>query len=400
MEAETLALFCALAQQCFINEYVFALGDTERAQLEKVRGRIRDALAGAADIAPLDLVALASYLPLRRLPEASLLLGRRWPDDIGRLLTQQIREPLEEASDYDTIPKLTSIDDGTSLQVQNQYEENPYPRWTTMQRVKPATVTDFLQEKLGVRPASWSKAPGETDILVAGCGTGLHSIETAQRFPQSRLLAIDISRASLAYARRKTLALGLTNIEYAQADILKFASRDVSFDVIEVAGVLHHLSDPEEAWRLLLSLLRPNGLMLVGLYSAPARRFVTAARAFIAERGYRATADDIRTCRQELIKRGSVPPSKDFSSTSGCRDLLFNVMEHQFTIPRIATFLDANRLTFLGFEQLSSDVHEQFRKEFPDAAAARDLACWHEFEQKQPHTFIGMYLFWVQKQPK
>jgi SAM-dependent methyltransferase len=400
VEAKTLALFCALAQQCFINEYVFALDDTERAQLEKVRGRVRDALAAAADIAPLDLVALASYLPLHRLPEASSLLSRRWPDDIGRLLTQQIREPLEEASDYDTIPKLTSIDDGTSLQVQNQYEENPYPRWTTLQRVKPATVTDFLQEKLGVRPASWSKAPGETDILVAGCGTGLHSIETAQRFPQSRLLAIDISRAGLAYARRKTLALGLTNIEYAQADILKFASRDVSFDVIEVAGVLHHLSDPEEAWRLLLSLLRPNGLMLVGLYSAPARRFVTAARAFIAERGYRATADDIRTCRQELIKRGSVPPSKDFSSTSGCRDLLFNVMEHQFTIPRIAAFLEANRLTFLGFEQLSSDVHEQFRKEFPDAAAARDLARWHEFELKHPHTFIGMYLFWVQTQPK
>ena len=124
---------------------------------------------------------------------------------------------------------------------------------------------------------------------------------------------------------------------------------------------------------------------------------MTAARAFIAERGYRATADDIRTCRQELILRGGAPPSKDFSSISGCRDLLFNVMEHQFTIPRIATFLAANHLDFLGFDQLPGEVHEQFRRQFPATAAPRDLECWHEFEQMHPNTFIGMYSFWIQK---
>ena len=35
------------------------------------------------------------------------------------------------------------------------------------------------------------------------------------------MLAIDISRASLAYAGRKARELGLSNIEHAQADILK-----------------------------------------------------------------------------------------------------------------------------------------------------------------------------------
>ena len=64
--------------------------------------------------------------------------------------------------------------------------------------------------------------------------------------------------------------------------------------MIETAGVLHHLADPAAGWRLLLSLLRPNGLMFVGLYSVTARRSLTAARAQIAARGYRATADDIR----------------------------------------------------------------------------------------------------------
>ena len=57
-------------------------------------------------------------------------------------------------------------------------------------------------------------------ILVAGCGTGQHSIGTASRFKDSNVLAIDLSRRSLAYAKRKTLELGVNNIEYMQADIL------------------------------------------------------------------------------------------------------------------------------------------------------------------------------------
>ena len=73
-----------------------------------------------------------------------------------------------------------------------------------------------------------------------------------------------------------------------------------AFDVITASGVLHHLADPFAAWRVLLSLLRPGGLMFLGLYSEIARREIVAARDFIAERRFCPTADDIRRCRQEL----------------------------------------------------------------------------------------------------
>ena len=392
-----LEFFCALAQQCFLNEYVFALGDIEQAELQCVHDRIVAALEAGAEIAALDLIVTASYRPLHKLPGASSLLTRSWPDAIERLLTQQVREPLEEESDRNDIAALTPIDDAVSLQVQNQYEESPYPRWTAIPQIEPTTVVHFLRDRLNIVPLSWPQTAVGVDILIAGCGTGSHSIDSALRFPKARILAIDISRTSLAYARRKTRALGLTNIEYGQADILKLASLGRRFDVIETVGVLHHLADPAAGWRVLLSLLRPHGLMLVGLYSATARQSLTAARTFIAERGYRATADDIRACRQELIQRFGMPPFRDFSSTSGCRDLLFNVMEHQFTIPQIEAFLDENRLTFLGFEQLPPDALRQFQQQFPDAGALRDLDSWHAFEEMHPLTFGNMYFFWVQK---
>ncbi len=396
VDDDALEFYCALAQQCFLNEYVFALGDNERAQSRQIQDRIAAAIEAGAKIAPLDLVVAASYRPLHKMAVASSLLDRQWPSAVTQLLTQQISEPLDEAARRKDIPVLTRIDDAVSLQVQNQYEENPYPRWTITPPVKATTISEYLRDRLGIAPPAWTE-PGRADILIAGCGTGSHSIDTARRFPQSRVLAIDISRTSLAYAGRKAHELGVANIEHAQADILKLDTLGRRFDVIETAGVLHHLADPAAGWRLLLSLLRPNGLMFVGLYSAMARRSLTAARARIAERGYRATADDIRLCRQDLIARSGLPPFRDFSSTSGCRDLLFNVMEHQFTIPQIADFLASNRLTFLGFEQLLPETLEKFRQLFQHPGALRDLASWHRFEERHPYTFSNMYFFWVQK---
>jgi 2-polyprenyl-3-methyl-5-hydroxy-6-metoxy-1,4-benzoquinol methylase/tetratricopeptide (TPR) repeat protein len=396
-EDDVFRFYCNLAQQCFLNDYVYALSERERTELHEVQTRIADALTAGREVAPLDLAVSASYQPLHELPMAETLLDREWPDGIRRLLNQQIRQPWEEKSDAANIPALTSVDNPTSLEVQRQYEENPYPRWTTVPQTKETTVVNYLWERLRIEPEAWPRTTAGVEILIAGCGTGSHSIGSAKRFPRARILAIDISRASLAYARRKSRAQGITNVEYAQADILKLGALDRRFDVIEAVGVLHHLSDPEAGWRVLVSLLRPKGLMLVGLYSATARRTFDGARAVIAERGYRPTADDIRACRQELIVRGLMPPARDFSSISGCRDLLFNVMEHRFTIPQIQAFLDANHLKFLGITQLAPHVLEEFRQQFPDPASRHDLAVWQAFEQMHPNTFGNMYIFWVQK---
>ena len=86
----------------------------------------------------------------------------------------------------------------------------------------------------------------------------------SQRFRGVRVLAIDLSLSSISYAKRKTQELGLANIEYAQADILKLADISRTFDVIESVGVLHHLADPFAGWRTLLSRLRPGRVHVLG----------------------------------------------------------------------------------------------------------------------------------------
>ena len=239
------------------------------------------------------------------------------------------------------------------------------------------------------------------EILVAGCGTGQQSIRTSQQFPKARILAIDLSRSSLAYAIRRTRELNVSSIEYAQADLLKLSALGRQFDVIMAGGVLHHLADPWTGWRTLLSLLRPGGFMFLGLYSKTARRDVVRLRKSIAEQGYGSTADEIRRCRQDLMNLGNGVGSadgrpSDLFTISGCRDLLFHVQEHCVTPTEIERFLQENNMAFLGFD-IAAEVLQSYRLRFPRDRAATNLAQWQVFENENPDTFVGMYQFWIQK---
>jgi Flp pilus assembly protein TadD/SAM-dependent methyltransferase len=399
-----LAFACTLARQCFINEYVIAYAADERAQVAKLQGEMAAALRSGDAVAPLALAVVASYQPLYSIPGFEALLNRSWPDEVDDLLTQQVREPLAERALRSAIPRLTPIENDVSLLVQNQYEENPYPRWV---KCAPDQTTLPIDERIRsdfpharYRPIERSDG---LDVLIAGCGTGQQAVMMARRYAAARVLAVDLSMASLCYAKYRTDALGLDNIEYGQADILKLASLDRQFDVIACTGVLHHLADPLAGWRVLLSMLRPRGVMHIALYSELARADVVAARDFIAERGYKATIDDIRRYRQEILAFDETSPERaitrrgDFYASSDCRDLLFHVQEHRFTIPQIKDFLADNGLELIGFEH-DADVLLRYRVQFPDDPGCTNLDHWHEYEQQNPRTFARMYQFVVQKQ--
>jgi 2-polyprenyl-3-methyl-5-hydroxy-6-metoxy-1,4-benzoquinol methylase len=382
---------------------VFACTEEETGKVKELRDTLEMLLQSGSQIPALWLIAAAAYFPLFTLASASSLLDRRWPDAVAAVLAQQIREPAEEVQLRLTIPRLTSIDDEVSRLVQDQYEENPYPRWVKLPPVGEArNIVGYLCQKFPLANFDRHGNSGSIDLLIAGCGTGQHSIGTALRTKGAKMLAVDLSLSSLSYAKRKTQELGITSIEYAQADILKLGSMDRRFDVIESSGVLHHLADPWSGWQVLLSLLRPRGFMKIGLYSETARSDIIRIRTFIAENDYGSTADEIRQCRQDLMALditsdfGTVLKSPDFFSISACRDLLFHVQEHCMTLSGIEVFLGRNNLQFLGFE-IDASVIQAYRRRFPEDQAAINLKQWKKFEEEHPDTFSNMYQFWIQK---
>lgn len=403
LSPEALELACALARQCYINEYAWDC-TPESSRADDVRRTVQAELDRGLVPSETMAVAVSLYYPLASLDGAERLLTQPHPPHVAALLTQQLSEPAEERRMRSAIRCATAIDDDVSQAVRDQYEANPYPRWVAMPAAPPPVDFD---EWLTTQFANAAVAPLPRNavlaILVAGCGTGQHPLATVRRFANARVLAIDLSLSSLAYAARMTAALGVADIEYAQADILQAAQLGRSFDVIEAAGVLHHLANLWAGWRTLLGLLRPGGVMLVSLYTVRARSDVRRARDWIAERGYPPTPDGIRHCRRDLMAlpddwAGRVASSQDFYSSSACRDLLFHVQEHAVTLPEVSGFLAAEGVALLGVEAPTT-IERAFKAWCGGAGGEvlRDLARWDQFEEQHPTCFAGMVNLWVQK---
>ncbi len=396
------AFACTLARQCFINEYVFTLDADQQADAGALRERVASELPNGGRIDPDALIMLAACAPIAGLPHADALLARTWPDAVSHLLVRQVADPLAERALRAALPRLSSIADPVSRQVQRQYEENPYPRWTGVPRATPGwTLEADLRAQFPAAAGRALPSGDALDVLVAGAGTGQEPIEIAQRYPAARILAIDLSAASLAYAARETAARGLTQVAYAQADLLELGGCEQRFDVISSVGVLHHLADPQAGWRTLLSLLRPEGVMQIGLYSERGRRDVVAAREWLAAHGYASGSADIAQARPALLaaEHGRFAPLAafhDFHSTSECRDLLFHVQERRYTLPALALALQELRLELLGFV-VPRSIRARYRARFPADEAATDLVCWDAFEAEAPDTFRAMYVFWVRR---
>jgi SAM-dependent methyltransferase len=385
-----LGLYCTVARQCFINQYVFSMTEVEADQVQRLQASLERALARGDPCPSLWPAIVGAYLPLHTLSKAEALLDQSWPACVSALLVQQVKEPAEERRIASSIPVLTSIESEVSRAVRQQYEESPYPRWV---KAGPPGEPIVLKD----RP------PGQAfDALFAGCGTGLSTVEFARQTPRARVLAIDLSVASLCYAQRMAQSYRLANLEFGQADITKLGMIGREFDYIEASGVLHHLADPWEGWRILLALLRPGGVMLVGLYSELARQAIVAARRLIADRGYRPIPQHIRHCREEVMASddGSLLKSviqwNDFFTMNECRDLIFHAKEHHITLREIKLFLAAAGVQFGGF-MLDALTIQRFATRFPEPTAMTNLDCWQAFEIQAPGTFAAMYQFWVHK---
>tara|TARA_Y100000996_G_scaffold204623_1_gene160521 strand:- start:658 stop:1947 length:1290 start_codon:yes stop_codon:yes gene_type:complete len=395
---EILELQSSIAIQCFMNEYIYRVTDKELKTIQIFEDEVEKKISNGEQPNPYIVLCLASYKPLY---EYSWSEKIKTNNDIDEVYTKQFLEPRDEIIIKSKILSYEKIIDKTSKKVREQYESNPYPRWTNI-RLNPkansiAKEVKLLDLKLFNNEIINVKSP---EILIAGCGTGQHSISTASRFLNSSVLAIDLSFSSLAYAKRKTMELGIKNIEYMQADILNLKNLNKKFDIIESSGVLHHMDKPIEGWKILTNCLKKHGLMKIGLYSQLARADIKKIRDEISLLGIESNQPDMISYRNKLIKsneehHNNILDSLDFYSLSSFRDLLFHAQEHNFTIKQIKNNLQELGLIFCGFE--GEKIISSFKKINNKNGDLYDLSKWEIFEQNNPNIFSGMYQFWCQK---
>ena len=385
---DLLPLAESVAAYAFRTRYIFAVTDGEKNKVEELRPKLE---AGLPEGKEWQACIYAAYAPLYGLRNAGMIAEAfAGAPDMSDLIRGQIFEYLTIEEIADTLPELTSIDKGVSAKVQEQYEEFPYPQWIA----RPRNVSD---EGAG---APLKKKGAK--ILIAGCGTGSEAAQAAVAFPESKILAVDLSRASLAYGALKAKEFNLSNIDFAQADILNLGGINRTFDGILSGGVLHHMEDPVKGWRVLTGLLNPGGLMRVALYSEAARASIAKVQGIIKKAGYPATTEGMKAFRQESAKLlpweifHDIARAEDYYQLAMYRDMLFHVQEHRFDLLKIKEILSGQGLTFLKMN-VPPAVMAQFRSLYPADPEAKGLENWHDFERRYPDTFIRMYQFWCRK---
>lgn len=397
----------ALSIQAEHNEHILAYDTEEKDIVDTIKELLSVSIQSNASLPAFShLITLyAMYEPLWTPMLASALTKIEftdWPEYTRNLMQIAIVDRQEINQWVNHIRQLGSIENPMSIQVKQQYEENPYPRWLHLGYNTPTNYGRTLERELEGFKAPAFFNMGTIKVLIAGSGTGQHALRVAKYFRNVDVLAIDLSQQAMAYAKRMATLHNISNVRFLCADILELADLDETFHVIECSGVLHHMESPKEGLNALVSKLKPKGLLKLGLYSQQARSVVNQIRKVINSHQLPATRKGIRHLRQALlndhlpVNTSVLLNSEDFYSTSGCRDLLFHIQEHQFDPIGLKKLLHNAELSFLGFI-IPDTVRQNYLTMFPEDEQLRSLKNWQQFERKHPQTFASMFQFYVQR---
>lgn len=108
---------------------------------------------------------------------------------------------------------------------------------------------------------------GTTRILDQACGTGILTLKISRRFPQARIVGVDLTAEYLQVARKKAGALGLNQLEFIQGRAEEVRP-DLIFDCI-TSSYLAKYVDLERLIDTNKHLLRVGGTLVMHDFTYP-----------------------------------------------------------------------------------------------------------------------------------
>jgi ubiquinone/menaquinone biosynthesis C-methylase UbiE len=337
--------------------------------------------------------------------------GGAWPFDESErgLIATQEGGPMIEAylpfAERKGSSAAAKNADPVTRAVAAQYEGWPYPAWTRVTVGKQTHLPDTIR---AMDPRLAERLPVAAKMLIAGCGTGRQAASVALHYPDATITAIDISEASLNYARQQCTALGITNVRFLNLDLHQVAELKQRFHAIHCTGVLHHLPDPERGLELLAGVLVSGGVMRIMLYNRYQRLMVSGARAFLmGDLAQEPVSDDmLRRVRQRFLQQpehpatASVVRSRDFATLAGSYDLLLHRHEDPFDFPRIERSLGRAGMRMLSYEMQSPVIAARYDAMFPNDPKHRDITSLVRFEARDHGIRQNHYRFWCYIPPE
>ena len=398
----------SLSKQSFLNEYCWFQSNDEDELINKLYKNIIEKIRNNTKVEIYEILIINSYKSLFDLKDINeYLLNNFINSEISHLIETQITNKRKEKELEKNIKKIGRIKNKTSLSVQKQYEENPYPKWENLSSILYNDYKKLVSDLIAPNKIIYENKEDDISIkkiLIAGCGTGRQPIEHALMNPSLKIDALDISMASLSYGARKAKEMNIENIRWLHGDILEIQSHKGKYDAIECSGVIHHMNDPLEGFKILQNKLNRKGIMKLGLYSKISKQELEQSKKFL--NSIKTKNKNIAFVREARNLIGSSKNEElklcmkyqDFYNTSEFRDLLLHEQEHFTSIPEIKKLI-GDKFNFLGFqlgENKKNRIIELHIKE-NTPLDFYSLDFFNDIEIRYNDLFSNMYNFFIMK---
>jgi len=255
-------------------------------------------------------------------PECSGELSELWCASCGRGYEQP-----------DGIPDLRRPSDERTARVRDFYTVAPFPGYPPGETI--ANIRSRLFSNEFVRLLD-EAIPLDARIVEIGCGTGQMSLCLAQG--NRRVIGADLTRPSLKLAADAADRFGIERLLFVETDLRRPGLRQGAFDVVYCSGVLHHTPDPRASFAAIARLLKPGGVMVLGLYHVIARLPHRLRRAIARLTGYKVIPWDpvLRARRNEPERR-----------KAWLRDQYQHPEEHLHTLGEVKRWFSENGIRYL-----------------------------------------------------
>ncbi len=236
-------------------------------------------------------------------------------------------------------------------QVRAQYEALPYPPRDPADE-KTRLVRTWLDDLAMLNHYCYAGQQSFRDrfrVLVAGGGTGDSTIFLAEqlRHTNAEIVHLDLSQAAIDIARQRAGIVGLNNITWVHESLLALPGLGLGqFDYVNCLGVLHHLDDPDQGLRALLSARKEGGALGIMVYGKYGRSGVYQMQALmrLINQGAPDAKAMIRNTRDVLE---AAPPTNWFKcgeelfhdhkhgGDAGIYDLLLHTQDRAYTVDEL-----------------------------------------------------------------
>ena len=215
----------------------------------------------------------------------------------------------------------------------NFYDEIKFPNYDDLEDY--ASLYDKGRKQIFTRKLD-EELSYSSNILELGCGTGQLSLFLARG--NREICGVDISDSSLRMGEKFRKENNIENVYFMKMDVFDLKFKDNSFDFIISNGVLHHTKDAKEAFKKLVKVLKPGGIIVIGLYHKYGRT-VTRIKQLLAK---------LFSQRIQIFDRKSMNIKSKEKRNAWVRDQFLNPHETLHTPKEVLKWFDESEIEFMN----------------------------------------------------